>query len=84
MVRVRLKPTPGDNWDYDATQPLIQADLNIGGRVRNVLMQANKNGFFYVLDRKTRQKDNAGGRATPTSVAPRWSRPCPAPRPKAF
>ena len=47
-----FQPTPGDNWDYDATQPLIQADLNIGGRVRNVLMQANKNGFFYVLDRK--------------------------------
>jgi quinohemoprotein ethanol dehydrogenase len=48
-----FQPTPGDNWDYDATQPLIQADLKIGGRIRNVLMQANKNGFFYVLDRKT-------------------------------
>ncbi len=48
-----FQPTPGDNWDYDATQPLIQADLKIGGQIRNVLMQANKNGFFYVLDRKT-------------------------------
>ena len=48
-----FQPTPGDNWDYDATQPLMQADLKIGGHVRNVLMQANKNGFFYVLDRKT-------------------------------
>ena len=48
-----FQPTPGDNWDYDATQTLMQADLKIGGRVRNVLMQANKNGFFYVLDRKT-------------------------------
>ncbi len=48
-----FQPTPGDNWDYDATQMLMQADLKIGGRVRNVLMQANKNGFFYVLDRKT-------------------------------
>jgi PQQ-dependent dehydrogenase (methanol/ethanol family) len=45
--------TPGDNWDYDATQPLLQADLNIGGRQRKVIMQANKNGFFYVLDRAT-------------------------------
>lgn len=48
-----FQPTLGDNWDYDATQTLMQADLKIGGRVRKVLMQANKNGFFYVLDRKT-------------------------------
>ncbi|MFY9527391.1 MAG: PQQ-dependent dehydrogenase, methanol/ethanol family [Candidatus Acidiferrales bacterium] len=45
--------TPGDNWDYDATQPLMLATLPIDGRQRRVLMQANKNGFFYVLDRKT-------------------------------
>ena len=31
----------------------MQADLNIGGRTRKVIMQANKNGFFYVLDRET-------------------------------
>ncbi|PWU00505.1 MAG: PQQ-dependent dehydrogenase, methanol/ethanol family [Terriglobia bacterium] len=48
-----FQTTPGDNWDYDATQPLMQADLNIGGRMRKVIMQANKNGFFYVLDRET-------------------------------
>ena len=48
-----FQPTPGDNWDYDATQPLMQADLTIGGRQRKVIMQANKNGFFYVLDRQT-------------------------------
>src|ERR1041385_6275291 len=33
--------TPGDNWDFDSTQPLVQADLNIGGRTRKVIMQAN-------------------------------------------
>ncbi len=43
--------TPGDSWDYDATQQLTLADLRIGGRNRKVIMQANKNGFFYVLDR---------------------------------
>jgi quinohemoprotein ethanol dehydrogenase len=48
-----FQTTPGDNWDYDSTQPLMQADLNIGGRQRKVIMQANKNGFFYVLDRAT-------------------------------
>jgi quinohemoprotein ethanol dehydrogenase len=45
--------TPADEWDYDATQHLILADLRINGRDRKVVMQANKNGFFYVLDRIT-------------------------------
>jgi len=45
--------TPGDNWDFTATQHMILADLEIGGRARKVIMQAPKNGFFFVLDRKT-------------------------------
>ena len=45
--------TPGESWDYTATQHMILADLQIDGRVRQVLMQAPKNGFFYVLDRAT-------------------------------
>jgi PQQ-dependent dehydrogenase (methanol/ethanol family) len=45
--------TPGDDWDYAATQPLILADLLIEGRERQVIMQAPKNGFFYVIDRVT-------------------------------
>jgi quinohemoprotein ethanol dehydrogenase len=45
--------TPGDNWDYTATQHMILADLEIEGERRRVLMQAPKNGFFYVLDRET-------------------------------
>ncbi len=44
---------PGEQWDYTATQHMILADLEIGGRPRKVLMQAPKNGFFYVLDRAT-------------------------------
>lgn len=43
--------TPGDTWDYTATQHIILADLEIEGTLRKVLMQAPKNGFFYVLDR---------------------------------
>ncbi len=43
--------TPGDSWDYTATQHMILADLMIDGSLRKVLMQAPKNGFFYVLDR---------------------------------
>jgi quinohemoprotein ethanol dehydrogenase len=45
--------TPGENWDFTATQHLILADLDLNGRKRKVLMQAPKNGFFYVLDRAT-------------------------------
>ena len=45
--------TPGDVWDYDSAQTLTLATLPIGGRDRNVVMQAAKNGFFYVLDRAT-------------------------------
>ena len=45
--------TPNDNWDYDSVQQLMLADLNINGRTRKVIMQAPKNGFFYVLDRAT-------------------------------
>lgn len=45
--------TPGETWDYTATQHIILADMEIDGRQRQVLMQAPKNGFFYVLDRAT-------------------------------
>jgi quinohemoprotein ethanol dehydrogenase len=45
--------TPGDSWDYTAVQQMILTTLTIGGRERKVLMQAPKNGFFYVLDRAT-------------------------------
>ncbi|HEX9806895.1 MAG TPA: PQQ-binding-like beta-propeller repeat protein, partial [Alteraurantiacibacter sp.] len=43
---------PGDTWDFTNTQQITLATLDIGGRPRDVLMQAPKNGFFYVLDRK--------------------------------
>ena len=43
--------TPGDNWDYTSTQPMILADLKIGGKPRKVILHAPKNGFFFVIDR---------------------------------
>ncbi len=45
--------TPGEQWDYTSTQHMILADLDWQGTQRKVLMQAPKNGFFYVLDRVT-------------------------------
>ncbi len=44
--------TPGDNWDYTAVQDLMLAEMEVDGVVRKVIMQAPKNGFFYVLDRE--------------------------------
>jgi quinohemoprotein ethanol dehydrogenase len=53
--RWHYQTTPEDSWDYTATQQIISARLKIGGQDRDVLMQAPKNGYFYVLDRKTGQ-----------------------------
>jgi quinohemoprotein ethanol dehydrogenase len=47
------QPVPGDSWDYDSVQGFILADLTINGRQRKTIMQANKDGFYYVLDRVT-------------------------------
>jgi quinohemoprotein ethanol dehydrogenase len=45
--------TPGDNWDYTSTQSMILADIKLGGKARKVILHAPKNGFFFVVDRKT-------------------------------
>ena len=45
--------TPAESWDYTATQHIMLADLTIEGKPRRVVMQAPKNGFFYVLDAAT-------------------------------
>jgi quinohemoprotein ethanol dehydrogenase len=47
--------TPGDNWDYTATQSIILADLQINGQQRKVILHAPKNGFFFVIDRTNGQ-----------------------------
>jgi len=44
---------PGEEWDFTATQPIILADLKIDGKEVKAMMQAPKNGFFYVIDRAT-------------------------------
>src|SRR6266699_2509499 len=49
----RFYTIPGDPWDFDSVQGFILADMTIDGRQRKVIMQANKNGFYYVLDRVT-------------------------------
>ena len=70
--------TPGDDWDYNSAQPMILANLTIGGRERKVLMQAPKNGFFYVLDRTTGEFISAAPYAMvtwATHIDPKTGRP---------
>ena len=43
--------TPHDAWDYDGVNELVFADLPVEGKATPVIMQANRNGFFYVIDR---------------------------------
>ncbi|MDO9436829.1 PQQ-dependent dehydrogenase, methanol/ethanol family [Hydrogenophaga sp.] len=45
--------TPGDNWDFTSTQPMILADIQVNNRPRKVILHAPKNGFFFVIDRKS-------------------------------
>ena len=51
--RWHYQTVPRDAWDFDASTPMALATIEIEGRDRKVLLQAPKNGFFYVLDRET-------------------------------
>ncbi|OYZ22999.1 MAG: PQQ-dependent dehydrogenase, methanol/ethanol family, partial [Novosphingobium sp. 16-62-11] len=63
-----FQQTPGETWDFTATQHIILADMEIAGKPRKVLMQAPKNGFFYVIDR-TNGKFISGNAYAPVNWA---------------
>ena len=50
-LKWHFQPTPHDEWDWDATEPVLLVDTQWEGQPRKLLLQANRNGFFYVLDR---------------------------------
>ena len=52
-IKWHFQFTPGDEYDYDATQIPVLADITWQGKPRKVMLWANRNGFFYVLDRQT-------------------------------
>ncbi len=54
-LKWHFQTVPNDNWDFDSVQQLMLLDLKIDGRVRKVLTQASKNGFFYAIDRVSGQ-----------------------------
>ncbi len=77
-LKWHYQTTPADNWDYTAVQHMILADLEIDGKTRKVLLQAPKNGFFYVLDRETGELISADNYVTTTwasHVDPETGRP---------
>jgi PQQ-dependent dehydrogenase (methanol/ethanol family) len=51
--RWHYQATPQDSWDFDNTQQIVTADLVINGEKKHVLMQASKNGVFYVIEGAT-------------------------------
>lgn len=76
--KCHYQETPGETWDYTATQPIILTRLTIGGVERQVLLHAPKNGFFYVIDRTNCALISAGSIATQTwasGVDPQTGRP---------
>jgi alcohol dehydrogenase (cytochrome c) len=50
-LKWHFQTTPHDEWDWDATEPLVLVDTNWQGQPRKLLVQGNRNGFLYVLDR---------------------------------
>jgi alcohol dehydrogenase (cytochrome c) len=52
-LKWHFQPTPHDEWDWDAVAPVVLVDTEFRGQPRKLLLQANRNGFLYVLDRIT-------------------------------
>ena len=50
-LKWHFQATPHDEWDWDATEPVLLVDAQWEGQQRKLLLQANRNGFMYVLDR---------------------------------
>ena len=73
---------PGDRWDFDSTQKLVLANVDLDGKQRQVVMQAAKDGFYYVLDRVTGELLSAHNFAFVSWTAgidPKTGRPIPSP-----
>jgi len=51
QIQWHYQYTPHDAWDYDGVNELVFADLPFDGTTVPVIMTANRNGFFYVIDR---------------------------------
>jgi PQQ-dependent dehydrogenase (methanol/ethanol family) len=52
QIKWYLQSTPEDAWDYDGVNEAVLTDLRIGGKTTPVMLKADRNGFFYVADRR--------------------------------
>ncbi|SFG44514.1 quinohemoprotein ethanol dehydrogenase [Novosphingobium sp. CF614] len=52
LMKWHYQETPGDNWDFTSTAPMILTRMKIDGEERPVILHAPKNGFLYVIDRR--------------------------------
>jgi PQQ-dependent dehydrogenase (methanol/ethanol family) len=66
-----VQHTPADAWDYDGVNELVLADLNLGGRMVPAMMKADRNGFFFVVNRETGEVLSAE-KYVPTTWAEKW------------
>lgn len=77
--RWHYQVNPGETWDYNAAMDIELATLTIGGRPRDVILHAPKNGFFYVIDRDSGKLISAkkfiDGVNWATAIDPRTGRP---------
>ncbi len=72
QLKWHYQAVPGDSWDFDQVGQLTLAEIKINGKDRKVIMQAAKNGFFYVLDR-THWRIHFGGAVCPGQLG-QWLR----------
>ena len=71
-LKWHFQETPQDNWDLTATQPMVLAEMDVGGETRPVVLHTPKNGFFFVVDRET-GKPHAANAIVRTSWADGWN-----------
>jgi PQQ-dependent dehydrogenase (methanol/ethanol family) len=71
QIKWYLQGTPADSWDYDGVNEAVLADLAIDGKKVPVMMKADRNGFFFVANRKDGQIVSAE-KYVPTTWATKW------------
>jgi len=71
-MKWHFQETPTDSWDLTATQPMVFAEMEVGGATRPVILHTPKNGFFFVVDRES-GKPLAANALVRTSWASGWN-----------
>lgn len=71
QIKWHLQGTPADSWDYDGVNEAVLADLTIDGKKVPVMMKADRNGFFFVANRKDGEVVSAE-KYVPTTWAEKW------------